>query len=118
MRRWFLALFALHFWVLGAAFAFGHGDLQPQPRAWLVSEVMAQTDTAALSADGDTLDRAAPEHVLADAQPELPEGLSPGMHAGLPVMIPPAPTGFRQPPPVLPWVDRLERPPRGALTLA
>lgn len=119
MRRWFIALFALHFWVLVAAFALGQGSAPPQARATATAEPwVAAINVAVLAVDTETLDPATPEHALADTQPELPEGLSPVVHPGLAVVIPPAPTEIRQPPPVSPWVARLERPPRLPLTLA
>lgn len=119
MRRWFIALFALHFWVLVAAFALGQGSAPTQARATATAEPWVTViNGAAMAIDAETLDPTTPEHALADTQPELPEGLSPVVHPGLARVIPPAPTEIRQPPPVSPWVARLERPPRHSLTLA
>lgn len=111
MRRWLLAIFALHFLVNLGLFAFGeinvsgHADTSQQL-------VTAMPDRDAYPSQDDDLLGAAPDHGLTDSQPDLPDGLqlaSVAIALGVRPEPPMQPTLHELTPPVL---DGLRRPPR------
>ena len=76
MRRWLIAVFALHFFVNVGAFAFGHTSLHmPIQGAGIHSDAAAGLGTP----HPHSVDQAntMPEHGLTDAQPDLPDIIKP-----------------------------------------
>lgn len=111
MRRWFIAVFSLHFFISVGAFAFGKIDIhapgngQNQAVFALVGDIHDPTQE-------DDLLGAAPDHGLTDSQPELPEFIPP---VSIPVAVglpQPAPEDVRRVPPRAPTLEGLQRPPR------
>lgn len=123
MRRWLVAVFALHFFVSVGAFAFGSlPGATPPPSQAQAQALVAQalTPASAQVAPGDTSLPAGPaqDHGLTDAQPDFPECLDAPMAAST------AHESLRAPsPPVArdltsPVLDGPQRPPRGLPVLA
>ena len=115
MRRWLVAVLALHLFLSVGAFAF---DRLPTPESLagathsLVAEHATEpaTDVSPL---GQTADRG-----LTDIQSELPEGLDVPISTssrGEALRTPPPPLARDLTPPVL---DGPQRPPRGSLAFA
>ena len=111
MRRWFIAVFILHFCISVGAFAFGKIDIhapgngQNQAVFALVGDIHDPTQE-------DDLLGAAPDHGLTDSQPELPEFISP---VSIPVVVgppQPAPEDICPVHPLAPTLEGLQRPPR------
>lgn len=122
MRRWLIAVFALHFFVSVGAFAFGSLPEATPPQSHAQALVV---DTAAMvavaqSSPGDPSLPGAPaqDHGLTDAQPDFPECLD------APMAVSTAHDALRAPPhPVArdltsPVLDGPQRPPRGLPVLA
>lgn len=113
MRRWLVAVFALHFLLSVGAFAFGQlPGMAPLQAQQLVAEVAKPAQDGTLKATH------AQDHGLTDTQPDLPECLdvliaasSPGEH----LRTPSPPLAKDLTPPVL---DGPQRPPRGTHLLA
>lgn len=111
MRRWLLAIFALHFLVNLGLFAFGKIDLSVHADA-SQQLVAAMPDRDAHPSQDDDLLGAAPDHGLTDSQPDLPDGIqqvSVVVALGVRPEPPMQPTLHALTPPVL---DGLRRPPR------
>ncbi len=118
MRRWLVAVFALHFFLSVGAFAFGQLPGAPASQA-PVQGLVAEAVSAAQTAPDDTL-KTAPgaDHGLTDTQADLPECLDALITAssrGEHLRTPSPPLAQDLTPPVL---DGLQRPPRGLLTFA
>jgi hypothetical protein len=118
MRRWLVAVLALHFFLSVGAFAF---DKLPTPESFggaahsLVAERVAALSDPAPEA-GQTGQKA--DRGLTDIQSELPEGLDVPIATssrGEALRTPPAPLARDLTPPVL---DGPQRPPRGPLAFA
>lgn len=118
MRRWLVAVFALHFLLSVGAFAFGQlpGAAPSQAQA---QTLVAEVATAAQPAHDGTLKASPPQdHGLTDTQPDLPECLDVLIAAssrGEPLRTPSPPLAQDLTPPVL---DGPQRPPRGTLSFA
>lgn len=118
MRRWLVAVFALHFFLSVGAFAFGKlpgAAVSQAPVQGLVTEAVAAAQTAP-----DDTPKPAPvaEHGLTDTQADLPECLHATIGAasrGEHLRTPSPPLAQDLTPPVL---DGPQRPPRGPLTFA
>jgi len=111
MRRWFIAAFALHFFLSVGAFAFGHidthapgGNAQPNPLAEM-------SDWLDPTQEGDLLGTA-PDHGLTDSQPDLPDILKPVSFLLAEASPQPAPAEHRWVPPLSPTLEGPQRPPR------
>lgn len=118
MRRWLVAVFALHFFLSVGAFAFGQLPGAPASQA-PVQGLVAEAVSAAQTAPDDTL-KPTPgtDHGLTDTQADLPECLDATIAAssrGEHLRTPSPPLAQDLTPPVL---DGLQRPPRGPLTFA
>jgi len=109
MRRWLIAVFALHFFLSVGAFAFGQIPGAPAPQG-----LVAEAVSAAQTAPDDTLKPAAgADHGLTDTQADLPECLDATIAAasrGEHLRTPSPPLAQDLTPPVL---DGPQRPPRG-----
>lgn len=111
MRRWLIAVFALHFFVNVGAFAFGHTSLHmPIQGAGIHSDAAAGLGTP----HPHSVDQAntMPEHGLTDAQPDLPDIIKPVVVVLDAPMAPPAPADVHIVTPSSPVLDGLQRPPR------
>lgn len=109
MRRWLIAVFALHFFLSVGAFAFGHGH----PAAPSQLSAVQGLVEAATPADSPKQASPAQDHGLTDTQPDLPECLDVLMAAatrGESLRTPPPPSAKDLTPPTL---DGPQRPPRG-----
>lgn len=113
MRRWLIAVFALHFFVNVGGFAFGHTSLHT-PALGPVIHSDAAAGLGATHPHSVVQAHTVPEHGLTDAQPDLPDVIQP--EAATPGMAPPrpSPVGARRVPPPSPVLDGLQRPPRSA----
>ncbi len=118
MRRWLVAVFALHFLLSVGAFAFGQfpADAPLQAQA---QSLVADAATPAQPASDGSLKAAHPQdHGLTDTQPDLPECLDVLIAAssrGEHLRTPSPPLAQDLTPPVL---DGPQRPPRGTPVLA
>lgn len=113
MRRWLVAVFALHFLLSVGAFAFGNFPAEA-PQQAQVQGLMEEVATAAQPASDGTLKASPPQdHGLTDTQPDLPECLDVPIAAstrGEHLRTPSPPLAQDLTPPVL---DGPQRPPRG-----
>ena len=115
MRRWLVAVFALHFLLSVGAFAFG------QLPGMAPSHTQAHSlvaDAAAPAQDGTLKATLSQDHGLTDTQPDLPECLDVLIAAssrGEQLRTPSPPLAQDLTPPVL---DGPQRPPRGSHLLA
>ena len=118
MRRWLVAVFALHFLLSVGAFAFGKlpGHI---PAQVVAHSLVAEAAAADQPVQDGTLKAAHPQdHGLTDTQPDLPECLDVLIAAssrGEHLRTPPPPLAQDLTPPVL---DGPQRPPRGTHLLA
>lgn len=118
MRRWLVAVFALHFLVSVGAFAFGSHAHPAAAQAPAAQALLAEAASpASVSGQADAglgkSANAAADHGLIDDQPDLPECLDVPIRAAAHGPIgrtPPPPLAKDLTPPVL---DGLQRPPRG-----
>lgn len=118
MRRWLVAVFALHFFLSVGAFAFGQFPGVPASPA-PVQGLVAEAVSAAQTAPDDSL-KPVPgaDHGLTDTQADLPECLDATIASssrGEPLRTPSPPLAKDLTPPVL---DGPQRPPRGSLAVA
>ncbi|MDR7093494.1 hypothetical protein [Hydrogenophaga laconesensis] len=117
MRRWLVAVFALHFLLSVGAFAFG--QLPADAPSQVQEHLMAEAATPGQPASDGTLKASHPQdHGLTDTQPDLPECLDVLIAAssrGEPLRTPSPPLVQDLTPPVL---DGPQRPPRGTFVLA
>lgn len=118
MRRWLVAVFALHFFLSAGAFAFGQlpGALPSQAHAQgLVAEAVSSAQPAP---EGALAHDQGADHGLTDLQADLPECLDAPITAssrGEARRTPSPPLAQDLTPPVL---DGPQRPPRGLLAFA
>lgn len=115
MRRWLVAVFALHFFLSAGAFAVGHAAGPGAPQV-AVAGLVAE---AAPAAAADVLVNAlTADHGLSDPQADFPECLDVPIATSTraaPLRAPSPPLAHDLTPPVL---DGPQRPPRGALATA
>lgn len=115
MRRCFIAIFALHFFLSVSAFAFG--DLQGAQLVQAHAAGVAQTEmtTAQTGANQDPgTSASSASHALVDEVPDLPDSLPRIFAAQRPPVDGGSTIAFRQRAAVTPSLDGLLRPPQQA----
>ena len=111
MRRWFITVFALHFFFSVGFFASGlidihaPGENDNQALVALIGDVSDPTQK-------DDLLGAAPDHGLTDSQPDLPEFITPQIRVSAPDLPQVAPGDWREVHLNSPTLEGPQRPPR------
>jgi len=116
MRRWFIAVFAVHFFLSVGAFAFGHTDIQMSVSEGNNNLVEVLDDAHHPGQDKDLLGEA-PDHGLTDSQPDLPDIIKPVAVSLGTAPAQPFPPDLRWVQPVSPTLEGLQRPPRLPATI-
>lgn len=109
MRRWLIAIFALHFLLNVGLFAFGQIETHSNVHGATVAEQLA---VPADPAHGKDLLGHAPDHGLTDTQPELPEWLDTKLELLAATPAPIAPDATQRTCLAPPTLDGPQRPPR------
>ena len=111
MRRWFVAVFALHFFLSVGAFAFGHTDMRVSGNEGANNLVELMNGGHSPAQDKDLLG-SAPDHGLTDSQPDLPDIIKPVAVSLVCASAQPFPPDLQWVQHVSPTLEGLQRPPR------
>ena len=116
MHRWFIAIFALHFFVSVSAFSLGSTAPSATPAAALSAPLAAPlaTDPAELSGAATALPEPGSLHTLLDELPDLPDSLARLAPSHRPTISPASERPWKAHLPPARTPDTLLRPPRNA----
>ncbi len=109
MRRWFITIFTLHFFLSVGFFAFGQVDTYVPSHDQAIAALVGDAHHPIQKND---LLGAAPDHGLTDSQPDLPEFITPVIRPALTVLAQLAPDDVRWVRLLPPTLEGLQRPPR------